>query len=45
MLVFVVVGRNGESTVLVPAMNETEREALAHSADVLRQAMASLKAG
>jgi L-lactate dehydrogenase len=40
-----IVGRNGGSTVLVPAMNETEREALAHSADVLRQAMASLKAG
>ena len=40
-----IVGRNGGSTVVEPAMDESERAALAHSADVLRQAMASLKAG
>ena len=40
-----IVGRNGGSTVVEPAMDDAEREALAQSADVLRQAMASLKAG
>jgi L-lactate dehydrogenase len=40
-----VVGRHGGSTVLEPAMDEAEREALLHSADLLRQAIASLKAG
>ena len=40
-----VVGRHGGTTVVEPAMDEAEREALMHSADVLREAMASLKAG
>jgi L-lactate dehydrogenase len=39
-----IVGRNGGSTVVEPEMDDVEREALQHSADVLRQAMASLKA-
>ena len=39
-----VVGRHGGSTVVEPAMDEAEREALMQSADVLRRAMASLKA-
>ena len=40
-----IVGRNGGSTVVEPAMDDAEREALARSADVLRRAMASLQAG
>ena len=39
-----LVGRNGGTTVVEPAMDDVEREALQHSADLLRQAMASLKA-
>ncbi|MES2880494.1 MAG: L-lactate dehydrogenase [Pseudomonadota bacterium] len=38
-----VVGAQGAVQVMTPSMNDAEREGLAHSADVLRQAMASLK--
>jgi L-lactate dehydrogenase len=40
-----VVGRDGGLQVVEPAMNDAEREALAASAAVLRQAMASLRTG
>ncbi len=39
-----LVGLEGGMQVLEPAMNEAERQALSHSADVLRQALASLSA-
>jgi L-lactate dehydrogenase len=38
-----VVGYDGGIRVVAPAMNDAEREALAHSAEVLKQALASLK--
>ena len=38
-----VVGHDGGATVIAPAMDEAERAALARSAQVLRQAMASLR--
>lgn len=40
-----VVGRDGGVQVMAPAMDETERAALERSAQVLRQAMASLRGG
>ena len=40
-----VVGQGGGVLVVAPAMDETERAALAASAQVLRQAMASLRSG
>jgi L-lactate dehydrogenase len=39
-----VVGRQGGDKVLVPAMDDAERQALAHSAQVLREAHASIAA-
>lgn len=39
-----VVGSDGGIRVLEPAMDNTERKALAHSADVLRKALDSIKA-
>ena len=38
-----VVGSDGGIRVLEPAMDNTERKALAHSADVLRKALDSIK--
>jgi L-lactate dehydrogenase len=38
-----LVGHDGGLRVVEPSMSDAERERLAHSADVLRQAMASLK--
>jgi len=38
-----VVGREGATTVLEPAMDEAERAALLHSAEVLRTAAASVR--
>ena len=40
-----VVGRDGGVQVVAPAMDEAERAALERSAQVLRQAMASLRGG
>ncbi len=40
-----VVGRQGGTRVVAPAMDEAERAALAHSAQVLREAHASIAAG
>ena len=37
-----VVGRDGATEVIVPAMDDTERAALARSADVLRAARAAV---
>ena len=38
-----VVGHDGGTRVVAPAMNDAEREALAHSAEVLKKALASLQ--
>jgi L-lactate dehydrogenase len=38
-----IIGRQGAVTVLEPSMNDGERQALAHSAEVLRAARAALR--